>query len=388
MGMGTARLSDDACSIDDFVELVEQGAASTTIDQYRFAERIDHGAVVYSAATLRALPDDPSTHRDVLDELSRVFLSGPGIVVIAGAVDAEVVDAASEQFFDIIESERTAGGPSGDHFAPAGANDRVWNALQKLAERSPEVFVDYYANDMLATVCEAWLGPGYQITSQINVVNPGGQAQSPHRDYHLGFMSVDEAARYPAHVHRLSPLMTLQGAIAHCDMPIETGPTMYLPHSQKYELGYLAWWLDDFKEYFADHHVQVPLSSGDAVFFNPALFHGAGTNRTSDVRRIANLLQVGTTMGRTLEAVDRRAMVRHLYPVWLERLGAGADRTAIDRSVAASAEAYYAPLDLDRSQPVDGLHPPGDADLVRTALDERWPIDRLLDRLGDTATVR
>ena len=32
-----------------------------------------------------------------------------------------------------------------DHFAKAGANDRVWNALEKLAVRDSEAFVDYYA---------------------------------------------------------------------------------------------------------------------------------------------------------------------------------------------------------------------------------------------------
>ena len=41
---------------------------------------------------------------------------------------------------------------------------------------------------------------------------------------------------------------------------------------------------------FQSHHVQLPLAKGDAAFFNPALFHAAGSNRTSDVRRIANLL--------------------------------------------------------------------------------------------------
>ena len=32
------------------------------------------------------------------------------------------------------------------------------------------------------------------------------------------------------------------------------------------------------------------------MFFNPALFHGAGTNRTSDVRRMANLLQISSAL--------------------------------------------------------------------------------------------
>ena len=43
-------------------------------------------------------------------------------------------------------------------------------------------------------------------------------------------------------------MLTLQGAVAHCDMPVETGPTLYLPHSQKYAHGYLAYWLDEFQE--------------------------------------------------------------------------------------------------------------------------------------------
>ena len=40
------------------------------------------------------------------------------------------------------------------------------------------VFAAYYGNAVIALVSEAWLGPSYQITSQLNVVNPGGAAQS------------------------------------------------------------------------------------------------------------------------------------------------------------------------------------------------------------------
>ena len=150
------------------------------------------------------------------------------------------------QFEAIIAGQRAAGGAAGDHFAQSGQNDRIWNALEKLALRAPDVFAAYYANDVVATVCHAWLGPGYQVTSQVNVVNPGGAAQTAHRDYHLGFQSGSQAARFPAHVHRLSPVLTLQGAVAHTDMPAETGPTMYLPHSQKYLPGYLAFQRPEF----------------------------------------------------------------------------------------------------------------------------------------------
>lgn len=370
-------LRADECSIDEFIATVEVAADA---DRYPFADRIDHGAVVYSSRRLRSLASD-TLAADVAAEIADVLLDGPGIVVFQEAVDGEAIDAASEVFHRIIDDEKQAGSAAGDHFAKPGANDRVWNALEKLALLDPAVFADYYANDIIALASTAWLGPAYQVTSQINVVNPGGQAQQPHRDYHLGFMENDMAERFPAHVHRLSPVMTLQGAIAHCDMPIETGPTMYLPHSHKFEAGYVAWRRPEFKAYFAQHHVQLPLAKGDAVFFNPAMFHGAGTNRTNDVRRMANLLQVGSALGRTLERVDRRRMVHSLYPTLIERLAAGTDRASIDRVVAASAEGYAFPCDLDVDQPVDGLTPPSDADVVRIALNEGWTADHLAARL-------
>jgi hypothetical protein len=49
---------------------------------------------------------------------------------------------------------------------------RRLNALEKLAVAEPSVFVDYYASDAIALAASAWLGPAYQVTSQLNVVNP------------------------------------------------------------------------------------------------------------------------------------------------------------------------------------------------------------------------
>ncbi|MFT6391474.1 MAG: ectoine hydroxylase-related dioxygenase (phytanoyl-CoA dioxygenase family) [Ilumatobacter sp.] len=368
-------LRAENCSIDEFIDQV---SVQSSIDSYPHADRIEKGAVVYDSIALRA---STSTPQVIASEIADVLLNGPGIAVFAGAFEADVVERASVVFHQIIDAEKAAGVASGDHFAKAGANDRVWNALEKMALRDPGTFADYYANDIVALASTAWLGPAYQVTSQVNVVNPGGQAQEPHRDYHLGFMENSMAESFPAHVHRLSPVMTLQGAIAHCDMPLETGPTMYLPHSQKYEAGYLAWRLPEFKAYFAEHHVQLPLQTGDAVFFNPALFHGAGTNRTANVRRMANLLQVGSALGRTLERVDRRAMVKVLYPILQARIAAGIDPDGLKRIVSASAEGYAFPCNLDVDQPIDGLTPPSDADLVYLALDQNWSAEQLAARL-------
>ncbi|MGD6741345.1 phytanoyl-CoA dioxygenase family protein [Streptomyces sp. BH106] len=381
-----AWLSEGDCALDEFRSLVEQ---RTDVRDYPSAAGIEQNVVVYDSERLRGLGATAEGRRSVQGELARALLDGPGIVVLKRAfADTAVVDRASEVFRALIEEERATGASRGDHFAKPGANDRVWNALDKAAVRAPQVFADYYANDMLALVSEAWLGPAYQVTSQINVVNPGGAAQSAHRDYHLGFLSQERAAAYPAHVHRLSPVLTLQGAVAHCAMPVESGPTLYLPHSQKYEPGYLAWRRPEFVEYFDAHHVQLPLDKGDAVFFNPALFHAAGHNRSADIRRMANLLQVSSAFGRAMETVDREAMANAVFPVLLQRKSEGVSDDWLRRVVAATAEGYPFPTNLDLDPPVEGLAPPSQADTLWQAVSEGWDPARLSEELRAGAKRR
>ncbi|MCY1139768.1 phytanoyl-CoA dioxygenase family protein [Actinoplanes sp. Pm04-4] len=358
------------CDLDDFRAVCEQ---KTELSDYPHAADVVDNVLIYPGS----LPDT----REIQGELIRALRDGPGIVVFTGAFEPEVVDRATAVFASIIEEQKASGVRGGDHFAKPGANDRVWGALDKFALRDPAAFAAYYDNATLALICRAWLGLGYQVTSQVNVVNPGGQAQVAHRDYHLGFMSQEQALRYPAHIHALSPVLTLQGAVAHVDMPIETGPTLYLPHSQKYPAGYIAFHQPEFTSYFNEHHVQLPLKKGDAAFFNPALFHGAGTNRSSDVRRMANLLQVSSGFGRAMETVDRAAVVRALYPVLRDFGG------SVENVIAASAEGYAFPTNLDRDQPIDGLAPPTQADLVRRAVAEKWEASRFEEALRSYETA-
>ncbi|MET7889936.1 phytanoyl-CoA dioxygenase family protein [Streptomyces mirabilis] len=379
-------LTEADCDLDVFRSLVEQ---RTDPADHPSAERVEQNLPLYDSDRLRSLAISPEGRRSVQDELVRALSDGPGIVVLKGAFpDAAVVDAGSEAFRALIEEERASGTARGDHFAKPGANDRVWNALDKVAVRAPEVFADYYANDILELIAEAWLGPGYQVTSQVNVVNPGGAAQNVHRDYHLGFLSQERAATYPAHVHRLSPVLTLQGAVAHCDMPVESGPTLYLPHSQKFAPGYLAWRLPRFVEYFDGHHVQLPLEKGDAVYFNPALFHAAGHNRSAGIRRMANLLQISSAFGRAMESVDREAMANALFPVLLRRKSEGVSEDWLRRVIAATAEGYPFPTNLDLDPPVDGLAPPSQADTLRQAVAEDWDPERLRQELQAAAKRR
>jgi ectoine hydroxylase-related dioxygenase (phytanoyl-CoA dioxygenase family) len=368
-------LSQTDCRLDDFIAVVSQ---QTDLGEYPQAAEVVDEILVYRADELAGMAADADRRREVQAELARALTAGPGIVVFKAAFpDLAVVDRTTAAFHALIEEQRAAGSASGDHFAKPGANDRVWNALEKLAVREPDVFAEYYASDVLDLISVAWLGPGYQVTSQVNVVNPGGAAQTAHRDYHLGFMSEEQAARYPTHAHRLSSTLTLQGAVAHTDMPVETGPTMYLPHSHKYEAGYLAFHRPEFSVYFDEHYVQLPLDKGDAVFFNPALFHGAGANRSSDVRRMANLLQVSSAFGRAMESVDRAAMCQSVFPSLLAMRASGRPDHALRNVVAATAEGYGFPTNLDRDQPVDGLAPETQAELLWRAVENSWTDDEL-----------
>lgn len=363
-------IGDADCRLEDFQRLVERRAR---LADYPLASALHHNVLTYQGDDIRHAAAEPDSRKALMAEWARALTDGPGILMFEDTFpDPAVVDAANDRFFAMIAEQRAGNANAGDHFAKPGANDRIWNALEKLCLRDPQLFARYYGNVAVALASEAWLGPCYQVTSQINVVNPGGGAQSPHRDYHMGFQTADQLARFPAHVHRLSPVLTLQGAVAHCDMPIETGPTLYLPFSQTYELGYLAWRRPEFIAYFDQHRIQLPLAKGDAVFFNPALFHAAGSNRTGDVKRIANLLQVSSAYGRAMESVDRARMSAALYPALLA-LGNELSREERANAIAACAEGYSFPTNLDRDPPLHGLAPETQAQLMAKALAEKWP---------------
>ncbi|WP_426998372.1 phytanoyl-CoA dioxygenase family protein [Pseudarthrobacter sp. N5] len=358
--------STASCALDDFIAVVGK---ETRLEDYAYADAVESNVLIYGNR-VRGYLGSSEERADVQAELIRALTTGPGIVVFKGAFqDTAVVDRATHAFNELIEAQKANGVAGGDHFAKPGANDRVWGALDKLALSNPAVYSEYYANDVLALISEAWLGPNYQVTSQINVVNPGGKAQTSHRDYHLGFMSSEEAQRYPAHIHLLSPALTLQGAVAQCDMPLESGPTLYLPHSHKYDAGYIGFHDPEFTAYFQQNHVQLPLEKGDAAFFNPAVFHGAGTNRSAGIRRMANLLQVSSAFGRAMESVDRTAISRAIYPELQKLQEAGAGERMLRNVIAVSAEGYSFPTNLDRDQPIGGMAPEAQAELLWKALD-------------------
>ena len=358
----------------DFATFRAQVAQATVAADVPLAADVQQNIPLYDGRAVDAAAEVPAAARALMAEWARVFATGPGVIVIKAALpDAATLDRATAVFEGIIADEKARAVGGGDHFAKPGANDRIWNSLEKHCLADPANFAAYYSAPALALASRAWLGPAFQMTAQVNRVNPGGAAQVAHRDYHLGFMSAARMAEYPAHIHALSPLLTLQGAVAHCDMPVETGPTMFLPFSQLFPEGYLAFSRPEFQAHFAAHHVQLPLDKGDAVFFNPAVMHGAGTNRTADRFRMANLLQVSSALGRAMETVDRARMCRAVFPV----LKAGLPGVHPARVIACTAEGYAFPTNLDRNPPLGGMAPRSMADHLSQALAERWDETRL-----------
>ncbi|WP_163883371.1 phytanoyl-CoA dioxygenase family protein [Rhizobium laguerreae] len=362
-------LSEDACDLDEFRALAEK---TTALADYPSASAVEKNVLIYDSRKVMTAAATPEGRRAVLAEICEAFGEGPGVVVFKRAYeDTGIIDRASTIFNAIIEEQHRTSTGGGDHFAKPGANDRIWNSLEKHCLADPANFAEYYGNVIVVLASEAWLGPSYQMTAQVNRVNPGGSAQSAHRDYHLGFQSSKVIEQFPAHVHRLSPVLTLQGAVAHCDMPLESGPTLFLPYSQTYVPGYLALKRPEFRDYFETNHVQLPLEKGDVVFFNPALFHAAGTNRSADIKRVANLLQVSSAFGRAMETVNRERMSARLFPA-LKALQGRLSPDEIANAVAACAEGYSFPTNLDRDPPLGGLAPKTQAQLMHEALREGW----------------
>ncbi|MDA9004466.1 phytanoyl-CoA dioxygenase family protein [Amylibacter sp.] len=360
-------LSSNDCNLEEFSKSLDHTLNQSDVP---LAHDIKKNIPIYDVSQIDFL-DNTQTLRT---EWANVLHKTAGVLVLKNAYpDTSCIDAATLIFEKIIADEKAATGDKADHFAASGANDRIWNSAQKLCQSDPDTFAKYFSNLAVDTACKAWLGPNYQMTAQINLVRPTGAAQSPHRDYHLGFQTRELAESYPAHVHDLSPVLTLQGAIAHIDMPIESGPTKLLPFSQIYRHGYLAYSQPEFREYFENNYVQIPLNKGDVLFFNPALYHAGGANISKDIHRMANLLQVSSAFGRTMESLDRSGMTRKLYPI-LAKNNHNLSEKEIDAAITSCAEGYSFPTNLDTAPPLDGLAPETQANLFRRALTEKMSI--------------
>lgn len=368
----------DDIDLKAFADLCKR---QTDSSEYPSASNVVENIVVYEGSTVRSKTGSVQDEAKLKSEFVRCLKSGPGVFVIRQMYDdLSVIKRTNEIFRRIVDTESASGQIVGDHF---GDNERIWNSMQKVAIADPDLFVEYYGNSILRLASEAWLGPGYRVTAQMNNVKPGGKAQAAHRDYHLGFQSADTVAQFPAHAQIMSQYLTLQGAIAHCDMPTDKGPTMLLPFSHHFGPGYMAYRSPVFLDYFNHHQVQIPLRQGDAIFFNPALFHAGGANTTSS-DRIANLVQVSSAFGRTMETIDHLSIIEAVYPVLRKhKTKAGNTNELISNIVSVATDGYSFPTNLDTDPPIDGNSPETQQHLLTRALDENWAWERLKQSLAE-----
>ena len=331
----------------DYDDLAKICSQKTLQEDYPFADSVSNNVVIYDANYLETFIGDSENELRLKTELHQVLEGGPGVFVIRNLYRHDAIDQSNNIFEKIVESEGNTGN---DHFA-SGTNTRIWNAFQKVALEDPEAFISYYSNNLLKLVAESWCGPNSQMTAQVNIVRPGGEMQKPHRDYHLGFQENQIVELFPISAHRLSNYLTLQGGVAHTDMPLASGPTMVLPYSQQYELGYLAWRDNACTDFFNDNAVQNQMNKGDGIFFNPALLHGAGSNTTKDFHRIGNLLQISSPFGKTMERIDYLKIINRIYPLLLEHsINKTLSEKLIENVLVCATDGYAFPTNLDNDK--------------------------------------
>ncbi len=182
-------LDEKQCSIEEFRQHVDQYSPH---DRYPLAREIAQNLPIYDGPSLLSKNGDFLDWQPVMAEWNNAFATGPGAIVIKqGYTDHTLLDRVTDVFNEIVMQEENEDAGSGDHFAAAGNNSRIWNSHAKLCIAAPELFARYNANELIRRASESWLGTGYQITTQANIVRPGGKAQTAHRDYHMGFQSND-----------------------------------------------------------------------------------------------------------------------------------------------------------------------------------------------------
>ena len=247
-----------------------------------------------------------------------------------------------------------------DHFAKAGANDRIWNALEKLAVRDPDAFVDYYGNDILALVVDRLARPRLPDDLAGQRRPPGRHGAGPAPRLPPGLPV--QRGRRPLPRPRAPALAGADpagrgGALRHAGRV--SGPTMYLPYSHQYAPGYLAWRLPGVPRVLRRRATSscrwpraTPLLQPGAV---PRRRYQRVGRRAADGEPAAGVLGLRSGDG------DRRPgprCRRAIYPVLqARRRRRRRPRTRCVNALACAAEGYPFPTNLDLDAERRRAHP-------------------------------
>ncbi|KAF2685062.1 phytanoyl-CoA dioxygenase-like protein [Lentithecium fluviatile CBS 122367] len=345
---------------------------------YPLAHSVESNVPIYDLPNASSLA--PNQRSALQDEWYHILLSGPGVFVTKGLYkDPSLLERVNNVYSNIIAEEKKLAGKRGDHFAGSGANDRIWNSFSKHCLQDVDSFLEYYSNPWLPIISSAWLGPHHRLTAQVNIVKPGATAQISHRDYHIGFQDNESCAKFPKALQVASQFLTLQGAVAHSDMSLESGPTRLLPFSQIFEEGYVAYRIPEFQNYFLERYVSVPLRQGDGLFFNPALFHAAGQNDSTSIMRSANLLQISSAFGKPMEIIETLPLIERTWDGLTDLFKNSGLSDEVKAFIGNVAEGYPFPTNLDRRVPeTSGMAPESEQDLLVKGLERGWTKEQIL----------
>ena len=144
----------------------------------------------------------------------------------------------------------------------------------------------------------------------------------------------------------------------------------------------MAYRIKEFQEYFLERYVSVPLEKGDGLFFNPALFHAAGSNTSIDIQRSANLLQISSAFGKPMETIDSLPLIRMTWDALVDKYKKEGGSEEVRTFVGNIAEGYPFPTNLDRRVPeIAGMAPTSEQDLLVKGLSELWNKEKVLGEL-------
>ena len=95
---------------DLLAELKPHVEVKTQLRDYKFASAIDQNILVYDCEHLSEVIFDPEARREVMAELCRALLIGPGIGALINMYpDTSIVDRVSKVFWQIIYEQRLRG---------------------------------------------------------------------------------------------------------------------------------------------------------------------------------------------------------------------------------------------------------------------------------------
>ena len=121
-----AYLSPQDCNLEQFTQQVERQLIAQDVPQ---AHDIQSNVPIYDINRLDLTGDTQALRATWTD----VLRNTAGALALKNAYgDTSCIDAATVIYDQIIADEKAASGGKADHFAAAGANDRIWNSAQKL----------------------------------------------------------------------------------------------------------------------------------------------------------------------------------------------------------------------------------------------------------------